>query len=119
MITVSAPIMATVPAVVALHSMPAMFSSSPSPIITSSLATVLILLRNCHFVDYSATRIQRKNYLANTEHKNNSYHRTYSGHKLIPPGYRLTMLGVNFWAGAAFLLYIETTLLTRRDEIGR
>lgn len=89
-IAIFAPVTSAVPTVVAFHLMAAMFSSPPPPvrIITSSLATVLILLRHWHVFGYPATtRIQRKNHLTNAEHKNKSYYRTdSSGHKLIPPG---------------------------------
>jgi uncharacterized protein YqfA (UPF0365 family) len=88
--------MSAVPAVVALHLMAVMFLFTPLPVLIITLAlatvliaaTVLIVLRGRRFVSCRATtRIQRKNYLTNTEHKNKNYYRTHSsGHKLITPG---------------------------------
>ena len=95
-IIVSSPPMSAMPAVVAFRSkavvafdsrlVALMFSSIPLSvrIITSPLATVSIILPGWRFVGCRATaRLQSKNCLTNTEHKNKNYYRTDSfGHNL-------------------------------------
>jgi hypothetical protein len=72
-IVVSTPATSAVMADMAHNFLAAMLSPLSAPLIPSTLATVLMVLRCRSFPGYSATiSIQRKNYLASTEHNNKS-----------------------------------------------